>query len=408
MKKFTGAAALSVLALAALFAGGCGSDKEPAPETEIQTEEKKVITGYLISDADQYVKLGELKGLSVAHPVYEISDGEVDYEIQNMLYDYAETVTVDRAADQGDILDLTVTALIDGESEPYYDGEELSYDLGYEEFSPEFDKQLTGKMAGDNVKFSVTYDDDIYYNEDWVGHTVDFDVTVNSVGEYTVPEYTEEFVKENLGYDSKEEFEADYRAQMEENYASEADQETLLNALNAAMEESTIEGYPDQLYDSISEEVKAGYESFAEQFGMTLDELYESFGFSEDDMEDEILESVNRRLFVSAVCNQEGLTLTEQEYSDYVVNLADLYQYESVDELTAEYGKSALVWEAYTNKAAGFILLGAEVYDAPTSAEDGMLEEDLYDEDEEFIEADDGSYYEEDFIYDEFDETEEE
>ena len=392
MKKKNILSAALLLSLAALTAGGCSSGKDETPQTQAQTEESHVITGYLVEDAEKYVTLGNLKGLSVAHPVYELTDGEVEYEIENIRYEYARMQQVDRASEFGDTLTLTVKAVAEGESEPVIDEEEYSYELGYEEFGQEFDAELTGKKAGDAASFTIAFTADNTYNEDWIGKTIDFDVTVTAVSESVVPEYTDDFVTTTLGYDSKEAFETALREELTARYAEQADQETLLNALNAAMDECKFDGWPDQLYDSVSEEVRSGYESFAAQFGMSNEELYENFGLTDEGIKEEVIYSVNQRLFVSAVCNREGLTLTDTEYEAYAANLAEQYQYQSVEDLTVDYGKSALVWEAYTNKAAGFIVLNADLYDAPVSAEDGMIEEDYEDfEDGEVIEYDDGS-----------------
>lgn len=372
-----------LLAACTLF--GCGK-KETEVSTEAASEnEDSEITGYLVDDAAQYVTLGTYKGMDVEKPVYTVSDDEVAMEIDNTLYEYSTVETVDRAAESGDLLAADITATVEGESDPTLEEEDYTIELGYEEFGAEFDQQLMGSKAGDTKEFSCSFDEDTWY-EEWINQTVNFKVTVNSVGELILPEYTDEFVTDTLGYDSKEAFETALWDELNALYEEQSSDETRENAILTAMENCEFTGYPDALYDSCADAVNENYTAFADIYGLSVDELYEAYDMSQDDVEAEIMDTVNRRLFISAICQAEDLTVTQSEYQAYLDSQYPDYGYDDSESFEEDYGKDYLMWVLYEDKAATYLVNNSTLYDAPVSMDEEELA--VYDEDETETEGD--------------------
>ena len=125
--KAMGAAFVLTLALA-----GCGNDADPqesttaaqestaAAETEAETEtEEKVYPeeAYLdhLNVAD-YVELGEYLGVEVSVPAAEVTDEQVDVYISSALDgNKVKNEITDRAAENGDVVDITFVGTRDGE-----------------------------------------------------------------------------------------------------------------------------------------------------------------------------------------------------------------------------------------------------------------------------------------------------
>lgn len=369
------ATGLTVIVLAA----GCGNKSADVATTEaateLSTEAVEGITGYLVENASDFVTLGDLKDLEVEKPVYEVTDEEVGMEVESRLYDYAEVKEVDRPAQDGDTLTVSLAATVEGETEPTIDEEDYPIELGYQEFGPQFDEQLMGVKAGDEKTFSCSFEDDTFY-EEWIGKTVNFVVRVTRVEETITPEYTEEFVKDTLGYDSIEAFEASVRETLQEDNERQSDSDAGNSALYAAMNDSEFNGYPDQLYDSCKQEVNENYDNMAEMFGMTREELLEAYGMTEDDIESEVLLNVNQKLFVSALCQQEHITVTDEEYNAYLEEQYSFYGYEDAESFEQDYGKEYILWALYTEKASAYLLENAKVTEVPASlVEDEEIEE---------------------------------
>lgn len=359
-----------LLVAASLF--GCGKKENTPDATASSAEQDGEITGYLVDNAEKYVTLSTYKGLDVEKPIYEVSDDELSMEIENELYDHSNVNETDRASQMGDLLTIDLSASVEGDINATLTEEDYTIELGYEEFGSDFDEQLTGVKAGDTKKFSCDFTEDSWY-EDWIGKTVNFDVTVKKVEEIIVPEYTDDFVTTTLGYDSKEDFEAALREELEAGYASQSTNEARENAMLAALENCKFNGYPDKLYDSCKTAVKERYSAFADAYGMSEEDLYDAYDMSEEDIETEVMDTVNRRLFISALCQKEGLSVTDAEYNAYLEEQYALYGYEDAASFEADMDKEFLMWSLYETKTADFLLNNASVYEAPMN----LLSEDM-------------------------------
>lgn len=369
--------------LIAICVTGCGKKEAPTPATEASTEQNDTITGYLIDNTDQYVTLSSYEGLEVDKPIYEVTEDEIAMEVENSLYEMSEIKEANRAATIGDILTVNLKATIDGESEPYIDEEGYSIELGYEEFGPEFDAQLEGCNSGDNKSFSISFDEDTWY-EEWINQTVNFEVTVTSVEELIIPEYDETFAKEQ-GFESIEEFETYLKDTLTANYEIQSNTEAKHNVLLAAINATEFNGYPDKLYDTCKASVEEQYISFAEAFGMTTEELYEAYEMTEEDLAEEILEAVNGRLFISAFCKENNLTVTESDYQAFIEEQYYQYGYEDAAAFEAEYGKEYILWALYEDLTSSYLLEIATVHEVDFSYEDEYYED--LEEDVEEIDA---------------------
>ena len=376
---------LLLAGLLVIFSFGCGKKEDTSSDTESSTEVledvDKEISGYLIDNADQYVTLGTYKGLDIEKPIYEVSDDEVEMEIENERYSYITFQEVDRASQSGDCLTVDLRATIDGEDTPTLDEQDYAIDLGYEEFGADFDAQLENCKAGITKSFSCTFDEDSWY-EDWIGKTVNFDVIVKMVEEVIIPEYDDDFVKNTLGFDSKEDYEASVRETLMANYEEQSNAEAKENALVAAMANCEFSGYPDKLYDSCKSAITSSYSSFAAEYGMELEELYEAYDMTEEDLELEVMDAVDRRLFISALCQKEGLSVTTGEYAVFLNDQYAYYYYDDAASFETDFGKENLMWMLYEDKASTFLINSGTTYEAPAGLdeEDMGVEDAFYDE----------------------------
>lgn len=377
---------LILLGLAsALTLSGCGGKKEPeteapapqateAPETEEFPAEAALSpitpSDYLVDDVSEYVTLGSVENLSATQITYDITDEIVQNRINDDLFMYSEEKEVEKAA-EGDTVYADVSSSIQGSEEG--ETEESTYFvIGDEDYGAEFDEKLIGAAANDELSFSITYGDDAWFDE-WVGQTVDFKVSVTGVYENVVPEYNEEFVAENTDYDSMDEYEESIREMIEDEYTEESYSETINTLFQAVIDQSDFNGYPEDLYNACREEILSYYGQFLGE--EDPDAVMEALGITEDDLQADVLNEVNLRLITSAICQEHGLEVTEEEYVAEVTDSADAYGYASPLDYETDTTREAIVWTLYENKAGEFLYENAEI--TPVEA----TEEDLYDAD---------------------------
>ncbi len=367
-------------------------DEEPFTELEIESFQP---SDYLVENVEDYITPGNLKGLKVTQYIYEITDDVVQSEIEAEVSMYGGEEEVDRPAEEGDIIYVDLTSTIEGSDEDPVTDSTYFY-LGDEEYGEEFDEALIGASAGDSLSFSITFDDDIY-DEDWIDETVDFEAEVTAVDEITEPEYNDEFVSENFGYDTTEEFEAAYKEYLEEEYNELSLMDAMDSLMDTALSECVFSGYPDDLYAACKEETIDSYAIFFDIDDE--EELLEELEMTEDDLDEEVSSLAARRLLISYICEENDLDVTEEEYLSFVNEYAEYYGYDNAYEFEQDLTRSYLVWSMFETEAAEYLYENADINEVPY--DDLYLDdEDYYYDDEDY---DDDDYEDEDYYDDDED-----
>lgn len=321
------------------------------------------------------VTLCDYKNLAAQKNIYEVTEDDINERIEYLTYDYIEYNEVNRPSENGDCLTVNMTASINGEVILDYTDEE-GYDiyLGYEEFGTDFDEKLTGVSTGDELSFTLTHDEDFSYSE-LAGSTVDYAVTVLSITVEIVPEITDEFITDTLGYESREAFEASLKQEAESEYESNSSYELRENLLQQVIDNSAFENYSQELYDSYAASIQESYESYASMFGYeSVEEIYELFGMTEEDVEADVLNYVYRTIAVHAISDAENITLSDEEYQTGLENYVTDYGYEDTDSLLADYGEASIREWLLEEKVLDFLEENATITEVAASLDSEELE----------------------------------
>ena len=352
---------------------------------------------YLLDvDYSDYVKLCEYKGVEATKVTFDISDEEVQEEVENQLYENAtyEDIT-DRGVEIGDYANIDYTATIDGEISEDYSGEDEEYMIGEEFFYPEAEEAMVGMKTGETKKVEVELTEDFADEED-IGKKVSLEITLNGISVENLPEYNEEYVKENTDFDSIEAYEASLKEELmaskEETYKYSSVEEII----SYIMKNSTFDGYPEELYTQCEENYDSSNEYSAASYGMELEDYLSLFGIDEATRKTDIEYSVNYDLVIGAIAQAEEIDCTEDEVDQFVEKYYQDYGYESTDEFLADYEKEDVGYEIIYEKVADFLYENAkynemteEEYMAAKPDEFEYMEEDEEEAQEEEIEETD-------------------
>lgn len=153
-------------------------------------------------------ELPDYKGIQVQAPRVVVEDRDIDEEVEGMRRELAtyEEVT-DRAAETGDFAEVTYTGRIDGqplaEAEPEAPatmaaGEGQWMAIDETTFLPGFTDALVGRKPGDQLVVTVTVPED-FAVEFLRGREVEYEVTLVNLRRQVLPEFTDEYVKEQFG-----------------------------------------------------------------------------------------------------------------------------------------------------------------------------------------------------------------
>ncbi|MTI64747.1 trigger factor [Methylophaga sp.] len=161
----------------------------------------------------------KLDDITLEKTVAEVTDEDVDKMIETLREQRMSWEPLKRGAKEGDGVTIDFVGTIDGEEFQGGKGKDVLIELGEGRMLPEFEEQLIGKKADQEVEVTMTFPED-YRAEHLQGKTAKFDVTVKQVAKKKLPKLDKEFaamcgVEEGIAALKKE-----VRANMERELAS--------------------------------------------------------------------------------------------------------------------------------------------------------------------------------------------
>ena len=157
------------------------------------------------------VTLGDYKGVEVVKPVAEVTDAQVEAELNQIAENVASVENVeDRAAQMGDIANINFLGTVDGIAFEGGAAENFDLTLGSGQFIPGFEEQVVGMNVGEDKDVNVTFPED-YNAENLAGKAAVFAVKLNKLSVKNVPAIDDELAKDASEFDTLEELKADIR-----------------------------------------------------------------------------------------------------------------------------------------------------------------------------------------------------
>lgn len=375
MKKLV-KAGLCGVAAAMLFTAGC-SDKaaetkatESAAETAVEEASKAEAEETVAPEeefdeeyvAESSVTLGEYKGLPVTVAKVEVTDEEVDAQVQFFLNACGEYVAVDRAAELGDVVNIDYRGLKDGEAFDGGTAEGSDLTLGSGQFIDGFEDGLVGAKKGEQRSLNLTFPEE-YHSEELAGQDVVFEVTVNEVKQLEIPELDDAFVTKNFPeYANVAEFDEALRETLREQEQALSDNQRDTDLIQAILADSEVvcsteeinEAYNLQLNSHIMQAAAYGadLENYASMFGMTEAEF-------KAQVRDAAREMAKQEVVLKEIARAENLTVDDADKEE----LAKSYGYESAEEMLKNVNITQEMVDdtALMRKALDFVIENAEI-----------------------------------------------
>ena len=350
----------------ATLAWGCGTKKDastdasasPTPSVAVEdtASQAPVKEAYEVND---YIKLGDYKGLAATYTKLEVEDADIDAAIQSDLEANAtEEEVTGRPVQDGDIVNIDYEGLKDGVAFDGGTAQGQDLTIGSGSFIEGFEEGLIGKNAGDKVALNLTFPAD-YQSADLAGQAVVFNVTINAIKVSKTPELTETYVKDNTDYDTIDAYKQAKRDELQKSNEETMENEKISNLLSAVVENSTVSSYPQTLIDYYGYELENMYTQYAQMYGMELADFISANGMTQETFDAQKKSyaegSAAREMALNAIIKAENIALTDEEYQSGLADI--LTQYGTTEE---EFFKSVTedqVRENLTlNKAIDFIV----------------------------------------------------
>lgn len=307
------------------------------------------------------VLLGEYVGIEYTPMDTTVTDEDVEATIQNVLAMNASYVEVNRAAADGDMVNIDYEGKKDGV--PFDGGTAEGSDLllGSGSFIDGFEDGLIGAKKGDSVTLNLTFPED-YPSEELAGQEVTFDVTVNAVKEEQEAVLNDDFVKSlelESGASTVEAYRKGIRDSLKENNESIARMQMendILEAVIANCEFSDIDARIEKEYNEQWEQLN----NQAAMYGMDMEFYATMNGMSsveefQEAYKEQVGNSIKVELVMDAIAEKENLTVSEEDYTA----LAEEFGVEDVNVLVENYGQEMVDLAALQTKVMNFLTSNA-------------------------------------------------
>jgi trigger factor len=260
-------------------------------------------------------KLAEYRGVDAARREPEVSDEQIQGEIDRLRESLASLETVDRPAQQGDYVVIDFVGSIAGE--PFEGGEARGFllELGSGRLVEGFEEQLVSTAAGEERTVAITFPDD-YQAEPLAGQDASFAVSVKEVKAKRLPEVDDELAIEAGGYDSLEELRTEIVNQLTDSQGEEIEREFREAAVDAAADAATVE-IPHDLVHAKAHEMWSITAQRLRQQGLEPEQYLQITGKTEEELitesEPEAQRALRREATLAAVIEAEGIEVTDDE-----------------------------------------------------------------------------------------------
>lgn len=344
----------------------CEEDIVSSPKIEVtQIEAGKPFIFTATVALKPEVKLGKYKGVKIDKIDTEVTEEEVDAEINKERENSARNISVeDRPVKDGDITTLDFEGFVDGVAFEGGKGENYPLTIGSGAFIPGFEEQLVGAEIGKEVEVKVTFPED-YQAENLKGKDAVFKCTVKEIKEKELPELDDEFASEVSEFDTLAEYREDVKKNLAEKKAKDAKNAREEAAVNAVVEGAEME-IPEAMLETQQRQMVDEFAQRITMQGLSMEQYFQFTGTSYEQMVEQVKpqaeERIKARLVLEAVAKAENLEATEEDYEKELETMAEVYQMETdkVKELMGEREKKNIMQDLAVRKAAEFVAENAK------------------------------------------------
>ena len=272
------------------------------------------------------VELGQYKGLEAEKHVTEITDDDVNAEIERARERVSRYVDVDdRPVKMDDQVTLSYAGFVGDEQFEGGTAENQRLIIGSGSFIPGFEDQLVGAEIGKEVEVKVTFPED-YHAENLKGKEAVFKCTVTAIQEKDVPALDDEFAKDVSEYDTLDAYKASVREDLKKR-ADERDERDFENTVVEAAAENAKVDIPKAMIDDRVEERMRDFSMQLRMQGLNIQDYQRYTGTTDDSMREQLREGaehdVKVRLVLDAIAKAEAVEPTDEDVEAEIDSYAD-------------------------------------------------------------------------------------
>jgi trigger factor len=271
-------------------------------------------------DVRPEITIPDLESLEVSVDELQIADSEVNEQLDGLRERFATLKTIERAAANGDYVQIDLAATVDGTEVPGGSATNISHEVGSNQLLPGLDETLVGMAAGDATTFTTQL-----VGGDFAGKEADVAVTVRTVKAKELPALDDDFAQLASEFDTLEELRDDLKdritkvKRVEQLYAA---RDKVLAELVKAADVPAPEGV-------VREEVEHRKQAMAdelERIGASMEDYLSSEDKTEEQMDADLTEAASEgvkiQLLLDTLADKEEVEVSDDEFGHEIVHRA--------------------------------------------------------------------------------------
>jgi trigger factor len=302
------------------------SDVKPLGQPEIEVT-KREYGEELVFTAEVDVRpeftLPDLSALKITVDPIDISDEDVDGELQSLRARFGTLTGVERPAASGDFVSIDLSATIGGEDVPEAATKGLSHEVGSGQLIDGLDDAIVGLSAGESKVFTT----DLAAGPH-AGKEAEVTVTVGSVKERELPEPDDEFAQLASEFDTIDELRENLADQVRKVKRVQQAEQIRINALEALIAEVDVplpEAIVQAQLDSTLHNALHGLDHDEAKFAEALEKQGTTREKFETDARSEAEKAVKTQLLLDALGDDLDIQVSQQDLTERLVVTARQY-----------------------------------------------------------------------------------
>jgi trigger factor len=267
--------------------------------------------------------LPDLSALSVSVDPIEVSDEDVEAELESLRARFGTLTLVERAVQTGDLITIDLSATVDGEDVPNAAAEGLSHEVGSGRLIAGLDDAVVGLAIDESKAFTAKLATGEHAGED-----AEVTVTVKSVKERELPEPDDEFAQLASEFDTIDELRANLSDQVRQvKRARQAEQirTATVDALLERVEVPLPESYVQAQYDSVLHSALSGLDHDEAKFNELLAEQGSSREQFDADARTASEKDVKRQLLLDALADDLKVQVGQDDLTERLLTTSRQY-----------------------------------------------------------------------------------
>ena len=284
-------------------------------------------------DVDVYpvVEVKDYKGIEVEQVDPEVTDEDVDRDIEAMRKRNSRMVVADRPVEDGDTVILDYAGFVGDEQFKGGTAENQELKIGSGMFIPGFEEQLIGVKAGESKDVVVTFPED-YQTKELAGKEATFKCTVHEVKFEELPELDDEFAKDVSEFDTLAELRDDARVRILESAKLQCENEAKDKVIAQVYENNKVEAPATMVADEMDRMIQELEQQMRYQ-GLNIQQYLQFTGSTLDDLRKEIKPEAEKRvatrIVLRSIGDVEKVEVTDEDMDKELQRMSEAYNTDS-------------------------------------------------------------------------------